>query len=121
MPSSDVSKPSRSKSSGKPGAPVGNQNRTKHGFYQKSEVSSQIPDIDVLIADLQARMGKVADYMDEADSSEEMLKAFNLYAQATSRMGRLLRDKQALGGNGSALDALDSALDELKDELGIEL
>jgi len=110
------------------GAPAGNKNRETHGYYSEQQAAPPgpaVPDIDSVIIDLQARLEKVAEYMDTtgADDPGEMLKAFNLYAQGVSRLGRLLRDKQVLGqGGANALfDFIDTALDELKDELGLEL
>ena len=109
------------------GAPDNNKNRETHGFYSQPAPlpkvpEIKVPEIDDLISGLNEKLDKVSLYIEGTSEPEEMLKAIGLYAQGVSRLGRLLRDKQVLGGGGgNALDMLGLALDELSDELGVTL
>ena len=104
------------------GAPDNNKNRETHGFYSQPAPLPKVPEIDDLISGLNEKVDKVSLYIEGTSEPEEMLKAIGLYAQGVSRLWRLLRDKQVLGGGGgNALDMLGLALDELSDELGVTL
>ena len=107
--------------SGRCGAPPGNRNAQKHGWY--AQPARPIEGIDDAVEDLQRRLTQVAALMDETDDPEFLLDVFKLYAQGTSRYGRLLRDQRALSGESadSLLEALSQAVDEIGTELGIDL
>ena len=110
---------------GRVGAPPGNQNARRHGFYARtsSPADCTIQGIDAAIADLERRITQVAKFLETCEEPETMLRAFTVYAQAMSRYGRLLRDQRALSGKSAdgLLDAIGKALDEINTELGTKL
>jgi hypothetical protein len=118
------------------GAPPGNQNARTHGFYaqapatdddggDRSPDAPQVCRIDAVIADLYAKQQRLSRYIDQnaADLTPEQLARFlQIYAQSCSRLGRLLRDREALGGFSEWMDkAFNQALDELSEEWGVDL
>ena len=100
------------------GAPKGNTNALKHGFYSQAVTIESA--IDGLV-DKMHRMDSIitAGQLENAD----LFRVFELYTQASSRLGRLLRDKRALSGDAAdgIAGAIAQALDELSTELGVEL
>jgi hypothetical protein len=58
--------------------------------------------------------------MAEGVDTDTAVKLFALHAQNASRLGRLLRDQRALGGQAAEglTAAIAAALDELNTELG---
>ena len=107
--------------SGRVGAPPGNRNAVRHGFY--SRPVQEVSGIGDVVLDLEHRITRMMDFLDECQDREEMLRATALYGQMVSRYGRLLRDKRALSGESAdgILDAIGKALDEINTELGTEL
>ena len=84
--------------------------------------------IDQVIADLVAKQRRLSAYIDarlaeEDVSPADVARLLALHGQNASRLGRLLRDRQALGGPelDELAEAVGLALDELSAELGIEL
>ena len=79
--------------------------------------------MDDVIADLQAKIERISDMIDRTEEPQEVKALFALYAQSTNRLGRLLRDKRALGGESadSLMEVIGKALDEISTELGIKL
>lgn len=90
--------------------------------------------IDDVIADLLDKQERLSALLDEAalqhslwsqDAAKvnDLVKLFGLHSQNASRVGRLLRDRQALGESPAEglLAVIDQALDELSRELGLEL
>ncbi len=111
-----------------PGAPVGNKNALKHGFYSAtSGLTAEIPDIDAVLADLYARQLAISEYLinarDEETTVDKLVPVFVLHGQNASRLGRLLRDKRALSGEAAdgIAGAIAQALDELSTEFGVKL
>lgn len=106
------------------GAPTGNKNAQTHGAYSSSEPPANL---DEAIADLQRRLHQLSDYIDsrllEFIDADTFIKLAALQGQLTSRLGRLMRDRSTLGGgeNSELSAAVNLALDEISDELGIEL
>jgi hypothetical protein len=85
-------------------------------------------DIGAVIADLAAKQQRLSRYIDDrlaaGDTSvQDMARLLALHSQNASRLGRLLRDQQALGGEAaySLQHIIDLALDGLAEEWGIEL
>ena len=141
------------------GAPKGNQNALKHGFYsilrqaQGAFVSPshKHPElvegcdsckgasfdrlrIEDAIAGLVDKMRRMDNYLQAADltssteggvqvTTQELLWVFKLYAQACSRLGKLLCDRRSLTPDAAdpISDAIEQALDELSGELGVKL
>lgn len=107
----------------RPGAPVGNENALKHGAYAAGESPA---DLDEAIAELQRRLRQVSAYIDEHFAELEPAdfgRLSGLQAQMTSRLGRLMRDRQQVAGGDSdeLAQAINQALDWLGEEWGVEL
>jgi len=84
--------------------------------------------IDEVIADLVEKQRRLSAYIDgciaqDDVSPTEVVRLLALHGQNASRLGRLLRDRQALAGPelDELTEAIGLALDELSEELGIEL
>jgi len=123
------------------GAPTGNQNAVKHGFYSRTIKPDELRDLltyndELSIADeiAVARVGlrRCLDYMTKADTQaddekrltpDEFAKLLGLALQATRTIARLLRDKRAISGESadSISSAIATALDALGDEFGLDL
>jgi len=118
------------------GAPPGNQNARTHGFYAQGPAAADDGEngwrgaegpcrIDAVIADLYAKQQRLSRYIDHnADdlTPEQLARFLQIYAQSCSRLGRLLRDREALGGFSEWMDkAFNQALDELSEEWGVDL
>jgi len=98
----------------KVGAPEGNRNRQTHGAYS----SSKLTGIDDVVDDLMRKQENLSLYISERIGemdSEELVKLLSLSAQNASRLGRLLRDQQTLGG--SMADGLLQAVNMLMDDI----
>ena len=129
----------------RPGAPRGNTNALKHGFYSQAEGSysadpiayrepgkaafyAQDPaevTIDQAIAGLVDKMTRLDQIIAEAQAngartgSGDLVRLFELYTQASSRLSRMLRDRRAL--SGEAADGISGAIAQAMDELGTEM
>ena len=84
--------------------------------------------IDEVIADLVDKQRRLSAYIDDCIAQDDvspadMTRLLALHGQNASRLGRLLRDRQALAGPelDELTQAIGLALDELSEELGIEL
>jgi hypothetical protein len=111
------------------GAPPGNQNARTHGFYAHIASPGASPDectIDNIIADLYCKQRRVSRYIDENIDDlppADLARFLRIHGQNSSRLGRLLRDRDILtGGFGDGLSAaIEQALVELSAELGTDL
>jgi hypothetical protein len=114
----------------RPGAPPGNRNALKHGFY--AHPTPPLTSIADIIADLASKQITLSNHIDTILSAAndddppnmlDLVKLFALHGQNASRLGRLLRDQRALSGDAAdgIAGAIAQALDELSTELGIEL
>ena len=106
------------------GAPPGNKNAEKHGAYAQPKAAG--PDIDERIADLNRRIESLSAYIDThtADLDTEILiKLLALHGQLSSRLGRLMRDRQILHGDDTSelQQAIEEALDIVSDFLEVQL
>ncbi len=102
------------------GAPAGNKNAEKHGFYAAPD--KPLATIEDVIADLFAKQATISAYIDANISDigvEALTGLLTLHAQTSSRLGKLLRDKHALSGD--AADGISGALAQALAELGTEL
>jgi hypothetical protein len=86
------------------------------------------PDILDVIGDLAAKQQFLSRYIDECMAAGDtaipvLIRLLALHSQNATRLGRLLRDKQALLPNAEdeRTAAIYQALDELSEEWGIEL
>jgi hypothetical protein len=113
-----------SKKQGGPGKKPATSQREAAGAKQgPSRRTPPIEDIDAVIAALQERLGQLSHVVDVEFASAnpdpaQLTQVFALYAQTASRLGRLLRDRQALSGD--AADALAEAVGQVLDELSAE-
>ena len=124
------------------GAPQGNRNAEKHGWYSQQRPSPDAsPDsnpsassgfyssdptdvtIDEAIAGLVDKMTRLDEIIVTAKNGEYVIRLFELYTQASSRLSRMLRDRRALSGEAAdgIAGAIAQAMDELGTELGVEL
>jgi hypothetical protein len=115
------------------GAPPGNRNALKHGYYARTApggpLQSLPPEdwtIETIILDLCTKQTRLSHYIDEhsADMSpDELARFLRLHGMNASRLGRLLRDKHALLGHAD--DAMNEiirqTLNELNKEWGTDL
>jgi hypothetical protein len=122
------------------GAPKGNTNAEKHGWYSQQRPGasagscdgkrgfyaadpSQVT-IDDAIAGLVDKMTRLDEIIARTEGNGEYLvRLFELYTQASSRLSRLLRDRRALSGEAAdgVAGAIAQAMDELGTELGVDL
>lgn len=111
----------------RPGAPAGNQNALKHGYYAQPDLPPHCT-IDAIIDNLYHRQIRLDAYIDEiladgAATITELAHLLRIHGQNASRLGRLLRDRRALSGDAAdgISGAIARALDELSTELGVDL
>jgi glucans biosynthesis protein len=111
--------------SGRWGAPAGNRNALKHGYYAAPTLEDGCT-IDAIIDNLYQRQLQLDDYIDQVlpDATiKEVSHLLRIHGQNASRLGRLLRDRRALSGDAAdgISGAIAQALDELSNELGADL
>jgi hypothetical protein len=109
------------------GAPPGNHNATKHGFYATTDLPPEAS-IDAIIDNLYTRQMHLDAFIEDYCSGdrisiESLTHLLRIHGQNASRLGRLLRDKRALSGDAAdgISGAIAQALDELSSELGTSL
>jgi hypothetical protein len=106
------------------GAPLGNTNAVTHGAYTNPK---PIPvDLSARITDLDHRIQQLSDYIDNAPTETtvaDMTAIIDLHGRLSSRLGRLMRDRQALTSTDA--DELEIELREAlkiaSDILGVDL
>ena len=115
------------------GAPAGNQNALKHGYYATcpDQRGGNLPDdctIDTIIDMLYDKQVALDRYIDRIlttgrPSTQELIHLLRIHGQNASRLGRLLRDRRALSGDAAdgISGAIAQALEELHNELGTDL
>jgi len=114
----------------RPGPPRGNANAITHGAYRDEKPAAV--DLQARIADLDRRIERLSRYIDQAEVGDgeggtitvgDYTRLVSLHGQLTSRIGRLLRDQQQLGGGdiSEMQAAIDQALTQAGQVLGIEL
>ncbi len=109
------------------GAPLGNQNARKHGFYARADLPEDCS-IDVIIDHLYQRQVELNAYIEDIVAAgdlsiQELVHLLKTFGQNASRLGRLLRDRRALTGDAAdgISGAIAQALQELETELGTPL
>ena len=125
------------------GAPPGNVNALRHGYYSArpadsdrtggdhTEGESPLPEdctIDAVIDMLYHKQILLDDFIDQILAAgrpaiEELAHLLKIHGQNASRFGRLLRDRRALSGDAAdgISGAIAQALEELSTELGTQL
>lgn len=117
------------------GAPAGNLNAARHGFYSPVLKPDELADLvacaddmtlddEIALARVIARRlaGMLIAPPDAAETADTARLA-SLALQATRTIARLLRDRRALSGDAAdgIAGAISQALDELSSEWGIDL
>jgi hypothetical protein len=117
----------------KRGAPTGNQNALKHGFYSGTFTREELALVAAFVRDPSINdevwMQRVMNHRLVKYVGANALSAQNLVSLAmaltagTGRVSRLLRDQRVLSGEAadSLAEAIAAALDELSAEWGIDL
>jgi hypothetical protein len=85
---------------GRVGAPLGNENALKHGFYSKP--SRPLETIDDALQHLAECLTQLADYVRDSMyelSVDDMARLSAVRGQNLSRYVRMLRDKAAMSGD----------------------
>ncbi len=106
------------------GAPDGNDNATTHGAYSLS--ATPPTNLDTRIKDLDTRVCELSEFIDTLDENTALgnrLAVLDLHGRLTSRLGRLMKDRQAVtedGVQGMAAE-LREALSIASGILGVDL
>jgi len=114
----------------KKGAPYGNWNALKHGFYSKRFKPLELSDLDTALGEgledeialLRVIIRRVFEYADDEDSQDldTWCRTLNTLSAASSRLAALLRTQQSVcGGSTSVLDLLSEAIGGISHELGL--
>ncbi|MDR3577206.1 MAG: hypothetical protein P4L50_25375 [Anaerolineaceae bacterium] len=108
------------------GAPNGNRNALKHGFYSrqfkpadlKDLARCQYTDLSDEIAVLRVQLRRVIELSSQAQTLTEAAFTLRALCLATLSINRLVRTQFTLGNQGSEVaDALAQALEEIAPEL----
>lgn len=117
-------KAGRRQSAGRPrGAPVGNLNALKHGFYSRAFLHKELADLDEDNSGLEAEvkltrvaLRRVAELMQRKRNVEDVCALMSAIGVGAMRVGSLLKIKRYLSGEGdsnaSALEAMIKAVAE---------
>lgn len=105
------------------GAPHGNDNALKHGYYADPDLPDDCT-IDAVIDMLYQKQIDLDAYIDAvlhgADVGlRDLAHLFSVHGQNASRLGRLLRDRRALSGD--AADGISGAIARALDELSTQM
>ena len=122
------------------GAPAGNRNAVKHGFYDSRRLLSggegsrpgrvvaevlRVPTLDDEIALLAARRDAVDRWMlgrMEAGEEVDVLRYLALLGQIGSRIARMMKVREALGENGDVISELfDEVLDLVNGQVVVDV
>ena len=115
------------------GAPKGNQNARKHGFYSRTLSADELADLlddpdlnlDAEIVCARVALRRVLQYLStdlDQLSAADQVRALALVFHGARTVARLLRDLHALGGDVDPFDKVSGqVLDEKGKELGIPL
>jgi uncharacterized protein YjcR len=114
----------------RPGAPEGNWNAFKHGFYSKLFRPLELSDLDTALGDgledeialLRVIIRRVFEYADEDDKQtlDQWSRTLNTLGAASTRLAALIRTQQVVSGGGSSvLDLLSEAIGGISHELGL--
>lgn len=110
------------------GAPPGNLNALRHGFYARAFDEGERADLDEAagmgldaeIAALRVAARRVLERLDGDKSSFEAIALLNSLGAAELKVASLLKTKKYLTGEGAGLDgALEQALTEVARELSV--
>jgi hypothetical protein len=108
------------------GAPPGNANALKHGFYSPRFNAGELRDLDTFPANnlqdeilmLRVFIRRVLDRSDQLDSPNDYISMLRALSLATRSITSLLRAHQLLGGDTNEISKLLSqAITEVNEEL----
>ncbi len=108
------------------GAPQGNTNALKHGFYSRQFKKRDVADLDASkfeglkdeIVMLRVFIRHVADLGKDVDDLHEAVYLLRVLCLASSSLNRLIKTQQLLfSGEGGAASAIDQALDQMMKEM----
>lgn len=114
---------------GKTGAPRGNWNALKHGFYSHRFNTLEVSDLDTALGDglvdeialLRVIIRRVFEYAND-DNKQDLdtwTKCLNTLGAASTRLAALIRTQQVVsGGQTSVIDLLSEAIGGISHELG---
>ena len=113
------------------GAPRGNTNAFKHGYYSRRYRSLELSDLDAALSDglddeislLRVIIRRVFEYANDAEDQDldTWSKALSTLGAAATRLGGLLRTQQLIsGGNNDVVSILSSAIGEVAHDLGLK-
>jgi len=114
----------------KPGAPEGNWNAFKHGFYSKRFRPLELSDLDTALGDgledeialLRVIIRRVFECAndEEKQNLDQWSRTLNTLGAASTRLAALIRTQQVVSGGGSSvLDLLSEAIGGISHELGV--
>ena len=111
------------------GAPKGNLNNLKHGFYSRAFRSQDITDLESQLAGglqdeiimLRVAVRRVFTYCQQEEDPEKLMTALNVLAMASARLANMLRTQKWLGSGRSQIvnNTLTSVLQEFMQEYNI--
>jgi uncharacterized protein YjcR len=111
----------------KGGAPLGNRNALKHGFYSREFKLKERKDLEAfdihlddeikLLRIYMRRLAQLAESFETIDQGLEFLRAISV---ATNTIGRLMRVRRYLGADETPLDLLTRSMDEAIEALRTE-
>ncbi len=112
------------------GAPKGNFNAFKHGYYSRRYRPLELSDLDAALSDglddeislLRVIIRRVFEYADaEAQDLDTWSKALSTLGAASTRLGGLLRTQQLIsGGSTDVVSILSNAIGEVAHDLGLQ-
>jgi len=109
----------------RPGAPRGNTNALKHGFYSPRFRDNELEDLKALIepgltdeiAMLRIIIRRTVDRVDEIENLDQQLRFISTLSHASAQLSRLLRTQRLLVGEVSQIEqALQQAIYQLEHE-----
>ena len=108
------------------GAPFGNTNALKHGFYSSRFRKSEIADLEATnftalldeIAMLRVCIRRMMEWSGSINNFPDALSFMRVMALATASLSRLVRTQEAIGGSGIET-AMQEAILGVAQELGI--
>jgi len=112
----------------KGGAPAGNTNALKHGFYSRRFREIESHDLDALtvgleseIALLRVYLRRTLEVLDEQADSESWLKVLLALGVTCTRIAYLSKSKVLLGSQGDeTLATISAAISAVNKELGLQ-
>ena len=112
----------------KRGAPFGNTNALRHGFYAQAYRSGELADLDAMLDEglqdeitmLRVATRRVIEFMADFQEPKEAVATLGALGLAATRLSTLLRTQKLLdSGETNTAVALSQALAEVVKELGI--